>query len=571
MAAPVSFTDVLTAIEICKTIYDNCYDPARRASTSFINFRNDIRQLQNRLEQFHHALNNAHNYVGGFDDCVASVEEKRARFKKDADELIGDFNSTLQECHQLLQVHCRFEHRESRPVENFRWNAGIEPRIEVLRKRLQSHTNMITLFVNPLQLDLALESVRSSYDILDILRREFGEFPEIPADIRNRFRENLTKDSPKNITSPTSIPLREGIDAMMQHFSESTVLFSGFGSNQTIEQYVNLLKAHWLTEILSQSDELRQTQAGHLYRRAIVRFETHVAKEYARKEVIRYSVDELLRLDEDAFAIWPKRVVIPDDPLPEPGEREEQLASVPLVATQAEERQLLIFKVDDRRLRTVEIRTKKENPQFRDRIPYLFKLDADLLVPYYAITTSPKTEWSVVVGYDMGNTSIAYPLRTRRAAFELQRAFLGYSPSHHVERTGFGTTSKPFSRKTSIFKRVGNLVKRDVEDFGIGEIQIWEWPIAKDITAPSSQGSVSAEKSGATVHSGSTHTYASRILHSVDPSVTSIYQTETGDELILSSLPPPPLLVAFIEYEGTYTIWQVDGALRTLDHTLTII
>ena len=568
MAAPVSVSDVLTAIGICKNIYDNCYDPAKRASTSFINFRNDIRQLQNRLEQFHHAINNAHNYVGGVDDSVASAEEKRARFKKDAGELIGDFSSTLQECEQLLQVHCRFERRESWPVENFRWNTTIEPKIEILRKRLQSHTNMITLFVNPLQLDLALENVRSSYDILDLLRRTFGEFPEIPDGIRNRFCENLKKDSPKNITSLTSIPLREGIDAMMQHFSESTVLFSGFGSNQTIEQYVNLLKAHWLTEILSQSQELRQTQAGHLYRRAIGQFETHVAKEYARKEVIRYSEDELLRLDEDAFAIWPKRVAIPDAPLPEPGEREEKLASVRLVD---EERELLIFKVDDRRLRTVEIRTKKENPQFRDRIPYLFKLDTDLLVPYYTITPSPKTEWSVVLGYDKGDTSIAYPLQSRKAAFELQRAFLGYSPSHHVERTGFGTISKPFSRKASFFKRIVNLVKQDVENFGIGELQIWEWPIARDITAPSSQGSVSAENSGATVHSGSTHTYASRILHSVDPSITSISQTEKGDELILSSLPPPPLLVAFIECGGTYTIWQVDGTLRTLDHILTII
>src|SRR5215469_16331929 len=110
MAAPVSVSDVLTAIGICKNIYDNCYHPAKRASTSFINFRNDIRQLQNRLEQFHHAINNAHNYVGGVDDSMASAEEKRARFKKDAGELIGDFSSTLQECEQLLQVHCRFEH-----------------------------------------------------------------------------------------------------------------------------------------------------------------------------------------------------------------------------------------------------------------------------------------------------------------------------------------------------------------------------------------------------------------------------------------------------------------------------
>jgi hypothetical protein len=553
MACPISFGDCVLALQIIHQIYEQCFKPVNNAQALYLNFQQDIARLGNCLREFKDAFEKALAHVDDIDSYLVDFEPLQVTLKAEADELVGDFKATLEECRDLLKNYVKFERKSGTFLDNLFWHASTQAMVEDLRRRIQSHTYKISLFVEPVKLRLTSDILANTHDILELLRRHFDlvekiELPEIPAALKKEFRDALN-NAPCWITDATQIPLTNGMDALILHYRQSTIQFTGFESNQTVEQYLNLLKAHWLVEILLESKALERTRPGHLYRRIIKQVEQRIAKQYGRREVPRYSEEALCALEKSTFAIWPQKIIVPPRPLTEPVGREEKLAEIPLVRQYSNERRdLFVFRVDDYKLRVVLRRTPDDQSQgSRETTERFFDLRNDGFVPLYTITESPRTEWNVDITYDNSAVPLAYALQSRDDVFKLQRAFTGYVAAAHSERVACAVTYKQATTKNPL-GWIRSAVTQHGQQQGRGEIQLWQWPISQ--TTPLTKKD--------SIRSGSSHTKAAKVFQASNPSIISRSEVEDGMEVIVAALPPPPLLMAFTESGGTYTIWKTD-------------
>jgi hypothetical protein len=71
-----------------------------------------------------------------------------------------------------------------------------------------------------------------------------------------------------------------------------------------------------------------------------------------------------------------------------------------------------------------------------------FDLQNDRLAPLYAISTGPRTEWSMQVFYSNGASQADNPLQTRSDAFKLQQAFIGYETAAYSEQVSCAAAYK---------------------------------------------------------------------------------------------------------------------------------
>jgi hypothetical protein len=553
MSSPVSFSDILEAIRICQQIREKWFDPINNAQVKYFDFKHDIIDLEKRLSEFKDAFSQALVHVGDPDPFFLGDDSIHDTLKQEADELVGDFTLTLKDSHNLLADHVKFDSKRGNVLDNAHWHSSTEAKVNRLRSRIQLHVFKIRLFLEPLQLRLTNHILMNTNEIIDLLRSHFGlvtdvELPGIPAHLIIHFQDALKRDAPIPITDLNQIPLKEGINALILHHRQSLISTE---TSRPVEQHLNLLKAHWLVEILSQSEALKQVRSSHLYRRIIKQVEQRIAKQYARTDISHYGNDALSTLEQSAFAIWPEKTVVPEQQLTEPMDQEEKLAELSLVHQHLNvKRRLFVFRVNERNLRIVDSRTP-DNPTLgpKELVNY-FDLNSDTLVPLYTITASPRAEWNIEIVYGNGAATVAYPLKERADAFKLQRAFTGYDIPFY-----FGGVSG-----TVTYKASGALshFMRDGQHEGHGEIQLWQWPQcgrAMDSTI-SPRTSVGNGKSST---SDSSHSIASRAFQGINPSVISISQDENGEEAVLSSLPPPPLLMAFTEDKKRYRIWKTDS------------
>lgn len=89
-------------------------------------------------------------------------------------------------------------------------------------------------------------------------------------------------------------------------FTESTHQFKDPETgDQTIEQYLNFLKAQGILQILRNSEHFQQTRHGSLYRRSIAQVEQQrISKEYQQRDLVRFEEQELKTLNNAALLIW---------------------------------------------------------------------------------------------------------------------------------------------------------------------------------------------------------------------------------------------------------------------------
>lgn len=426
----IGFGDIALAIKLCKEIREKLFNPVNNAQIKYLDFKEDIVSLNNRLNEFKSAFDNAFIHINDLNSSLLDTNRPHITLKHEADELIGDFVSTLIECRTLLEAHVKFDRKRGTILDTVFWYSSTQGKVDDLRRRIQLHTEKIRLFLEPIKLRLTSDILADTSDILELLGKHFGlvkevKLPAIPSRLDKEFREALHRDAPVRIPDSAQIPLKEGIDALTLHYRQSAGQFTGSENSRKVEQYLNLLKAHWLVEILLKSTALENTRPGHLYRRIIKQVEQLIAKQYGR-EISRYSEEALCALDKSAFAIWPEKIVMPEQPLTEPMEYEEKLAELSLVPrTLNETGKLFVFLKSDRNLRIVHSRTPVDQTRGPKETERFFNLRCDGLVPWYAIT-APCTEWNMEVIYGDGAESVLYSFQEKDDALKLQQAFTGY-------------------------------------------------------------------------------------------------------------------------------------------------
>jgi hypothetical protein len=548
MSSPVSFGDVVAALQLINWIRSTCVDPDNNAQVRYLEFKREIDGFEKRLVEFRDAFHQAINQVNDHESRLLDAVPRHKILKQEADTLIGDFVSTLTDCQTLLMAHVKFDSKRGTILDNFFWHASTQAQVEDLRRRVQAHADKISLFVEPVRLQLDTDIAAKTHDILHILMVHVGlsktvELPKIPSSLDDKFRDALSRHTTIQGIHSSQIPLEEGVDVMILHYRKSTALSNGSVTDQTVEQYLHLLKAHWLVETLLKSDTLKRTRPGHLYRRIIKQVQQGIAEQYEREEISRYTEDELCALNVSDFDIWPPKA--PEPSLTEPTGREEMLARLPVASQSSrEKREIFVFRVDDRNLRIVYLRSSNDQTQFVRETETSFDLYSDRLVPFYAIATGPRTEWSMQVFYGNGVSQADYPLQTRSDAFKLQQAFIGYETTAYSERVLCTATHKK------------SWLSRDGQHVSSGEIQLMQWPVSNTTLSlprsPPPNGTMSS------MRSGSSHTKASWTFRDTNPSLTSVSEVENGKPVVITALPPSPLLIAFTQDIGTYAFWQIE-------------
>ena len=276
MASPLNFGDIVKAVEICIWIKRNCFGSTSHADLRYAEFKKDITDLERRLHQFRATFETALDHTQDADTS-----------KREADVLIGDFKSTLQQCQKLLRKYAKFDQGTPTILDNAFWHASAQLRVDELRARIQSHTYMIGLIVETTQLQISSKTLENTEFIIQLLTQPQSfvrntPLPDIPSRVDARFRDAVKRGPSFESLDTAHIPLKEGINALSLQYRQSTAQSANSEGPRTVEQYLSLLKAHWLWKTLSMSKEFDALRPGHLYHRLLMQLEQGIAKQYAR-------------------------------------------------------------------------------------------------------------------------------------------------------------------------------------------------------------------------------------------------------------------------------------------------
>jgi hypothetical protein len=528
-------------------------DPDNNAQVRYLEFKQEIDSFEKRLVEYRDSFHQAISLVNDHESLFEAVQRHKI-LKQEADAVIGDFVTTLTDCQTLLMTHNKLDSKRGNVLDNFSWHSWTQADVDLLRRRIQAHADKISLFVEPVRLQLATDTAAKTYHILEILLKQAGlsvtvELPKIPSSLDDKFRAALSRHSTIQILHPSQIPLEEGVNVMTLHYQKSAAMSNGSVSDQKVEQYLHLLKAHWLVETLLKSNTLKRTPQGNIFRQIIKQVQQSIAEHYKRDSSTPCTEDELSALSISDFDIWPPKMVKPEAPLTEPVGREEMLVRLPVCSQSAnEKRELFVFRTDNGNRRIVYVRSSNGQPQRIRETEKPFDLQNDRLAPLYAIATGHRTEWNMQMFYGNDALQADYPLQTRSDAFKLQQAFIGYETIAYCEQLSCVATYKK------------SWPQRDGQDVSGGEIQLLQWPVPDP--SPSSPKSPPLSGTSSSMQSGSSHTKASWTFRDANPSLTSISMAESGKPVVVTALPPSPLIIAFTQDTGTYGFWAFERKFK---------
>jgi hypothetical protein len=560
MAIPVQRGDITVTFQAIAWIKNHCFSRSNRADSRYTEFKQDLHFFEQHLLRLKNVFDTAAEQLE-HQDMIWDHDRKSRYFnlRRDSRELIGDFGATIDECKSLLTRYSAFDIRRSSALESGIWHLSAQDEVNELKNRLKFHAHKISLIIEPMELDLTTTISGRVDEILAIVRRESRApnpvtLPDIPDTLAGRFRSSLQVNPPQTFSNIEQMPLKEGFDALYERFQNSTFQFiNPEHSPQTVQQYLNLIKAHWLHNVLVASESLRSTESESLFRRAICQLELRIAKEHSRPDITRYNEVELLELEECAFRIWPEVLTIAPPRLQhEPDKQllEEKLVKLSLPKEgQFGNRELHVIRVTEKILRIVLIQSFGERPESS---AMAFNVHEDRLLPWYAINSSP--ELQVTTGSGACGQSIK--LHNRTDAIRLQSVFTGYDVYLPMTPFDNATITITYSPRKLHFKRM--------QEHGTGEIQLWEWPTNDaggrqlELSIVPSSPSTRKLSNGS---AGSIHSVASRITQNLDPSIVTFRadMNSSGGGVLFAKLQRPPLIVGFTQKDDLYTMWHIDG------------
>ncbi|MCJ1313554.1 hypothetical protein MMC25_007233 [Agyrium rufum] len=576
----ISPLDILKAIQFAHTIHETFFKKINRAELKYLEFGDEIKFLESSLIKLGDVFESANRerqqrvYDNTSRDLDLATDQERR-------ELVGDFEETLARCDVLLKQNCQNLTKVGGVWQNAKWLIGGSPKvIESLRSRVQFHSIKILLILEPLKCQLLAEISENVWDIKEdvrALRYELRLYmtngaavvdpsagdtlPHIPETLRTRFEEALQVGKPSTFINDDSFPLREGLDALISHFRESTVRFNELElehSAPSVEQYLNLIKARYILEKLKGSSRV-QDDSPSLWSRSILVYQKKILGQFRRfgRDLASAEEENIARLGPDAFMIW-----LAEEPIDAPrlitdeDNGEEKILELELPLMQGfSKRSLMIFRQSANEMRLVRSAVPEgENfpPQSDEKI---INLHAFQISPHYAIPSQGNDSNNIHVSHSHVHRGDFFDLRSRADVHKLQRALTGYKVVHASNHINW-TLCKRSWPKTS-------------QEEGKGHFQIWQpkacpriLPLDLAGCEPMSPTTSQLDhKSQASVSS----TLAEKLTSKYHGSLASITGS-SGDEeqTITSSMPRLPVIVLFTRWKRqlTFLHLQLDEHMK---------
>jgi hypothetical protein len=473
------------------------------------------------------------------------------RLQREARELIGDFTATLKECRSILSNNKEIVRDKSGFVQNLKWGLSTEKRIDELRTRIQFHIQKIQIFMESIRLEQSNTLIDGMQELLVHTRVPRGlssniSLEPIPEWLDFRFRDALEINPPDSYIDVENFPVEHGFKALCHHYDQSTIANLQTG-DRTMEQYLDLLKAHWILDVLTHGASFKALRDGSYYPGAVVRFRELIADQYARPGLAMPSEDDLKKLDESAFMIWPVRKLATPRQLTEPNGLEEKILEVSLPRSPAVRTEdLLVFQRGPITLRLARNIVPATGPlrQESEKI----STHIDRFIPLYAVPSSksgsPPLTIKICDGKETGGS--VYEFKSEKDIFSFQKAI-----------TGFEVVSDVRTVDWSLNRKKLRLVSKLVEN--TGRMQVWYWnPLSssrmfqaesQDRGKLSSQWHSSASSQG----SHKTSSTVAKVVNGENNASVSAIESDGDETVIAVNAPPLPILFIYSRVEGGYS------------------
>ncbi len=536
-------------------------DSTDNPDTKYLQFSKDVRRLDERLRQLRDALEQALD----LDFDSTDTNSGHTSLKRESQELVGDFAATLAECREILVGHVSLQRDRAGFIQNVVWAASTQKKVEDLRARIQFHTQKIYLVIEPVQLRIATNIAGDVAEILWLMKRHlipqqeliFGEIPEWLA---AKFCNALAKNPPAIYTDIAHFPLKEGFDALYRHFRQSTVQFIDHETGeQTIEQYLELLKAQWILEVLKKSVLYREARPGSLYLRIIGQVEQRISKQYGRQDLVRFSDFDLANLNSSAYWIWSAEVESTSKRLIDQNGQEEKILEISLSAPAGiRKHDLLVFRRSATTLRLVRSAIEDDSGIAHPESEKI-NTHVDRFIPWYAIPTStPSLSVEICSGNETGGTT--YDFQNETDVFNFQRAITGYQVVHDMPRIQWALNKQQLQVSSKVLE-------------GTARLQLWLWkPLpsiqAQSLNSPQLSTSPTSTLSGSSQWTNTTNATLAKLTQRCDSSVVSVAENTNGDSVVAAVKPQLPSVVIFTKLEGKYTFLSLERKSHNLSKDL---
>jgi hypothetical protein len=542
----------MVADNISSTVGERPANTLLSQDARYAQFGIEIRSLKNALEHLEDRLSNADHEYG--EQLVqrrgtALCDPKDGGLEAERRKIVGDFRTTLGECERILAEHSSYLRNPSTFGQNVLWEFKIQAKIDKLINRVQFHISKISLVTEQLQYGLLRDMVatlehigRNVADIHNVvvtglLQPARPAATSIPEALAVRFNDALmAPNRPQSFEDPLHVPIQEGFDALAYHFYQSTVRSHGPpGSAQPLEQYINLLKARWLLQVIKRTT---QFEDSFYYKRATLRIQQLVEDESHRPDLTQYSEPDFDMVNSASYAIWVTGDVDPGPSVEEGPGCEEQILELPMRDVPET---LAIFRVSDTELRLVRsIVSSSTGPPPRDRETEV-NIHLHQFEPVYACPWSSEPTFRVRISSNQAGNTRLYDFKEISHVLEFQRAVTGFKVVHDRENVQWLLDKKIDKKKRS----------------GRARIQIWQYKPLFQATASRPQSSPSSPGDSPTnigPPAPTSQTLGESMTKGLNPSIFSIVRNPAagngaGRENIILERVPLPVLVVFTSLE----------------------
>ncbi len=492
-------------------------------------------------------------------------------------EVVGDFKKTLEECDDLLKDHSKFQYSQAGFIENVTWWSSVEADVNALRERVRFHMMKLTFVAKPFEFQLLLgikrelDSLRTDVQelktiLIDGLRHEdsssstYLQSLQVPPELANRFATALTTNSPASFHSEADIPLKEGFDALVFHFANSTILFNTrpeLGQRDPEEpQYLNLVKCRWIAQTIRKSVSFQSAGPESLWTDYMKELEDDIRAQFRRfdtGQLVCPPSDRISLLPESCYSIWfiEKPPTHPPH-LAEQQPLEEKILELTLPGTSGTRKSTLtIFRISESEMRLVTTTKDDQNQYFHHEKETHVNMEADRLVPTYATPGDASTMTNnVMICSNDGQNLRWFSLKDPADVLQFQRALTGFFVSHQMFDVSWFIEGSSKSNK-----------------LGKGGLQFWYLkpfqPIGEDGKRLSCDRSSVASPKSPTLSASTTRqstglSFSSTLLSA--GSVTSTVNGPQGNGTALVRAEVPRIII-FTRCEGMYVLLQLKREL----------
>ena len=379
---------------------------------------------------------------------------------------------------------------------------------------------------------------------------------QVPSELASRFTQALQSNKPAAFHTTTVIPLKEGFDALVYHFANSTILFNPrpeLGQRDPEEpQYLNLIKCRWLAQTIRQSICFQSAEPDSLWADYMKELEDDIRGQFRRfdtGQLVRPPSDRISLLPEKCFSIWfveesPRR---PPD-LAEQRPLEEKILELTLPGTSDTRKSTItIFRKSESNMRLVTTTKDDQNQYFHHEKETDINMEADRLVPIYATPGDASTMTNnVMICSSEGQDPRSYSLRDPDDVLQFQRALTGFCVSHQMLNISWSIEGSSKPSKS-----------------GRGRLQLWYLkpflPIGEDgkrtFCDRSSVASPRSPTPSAALTRQSTRFSVSATLLSTGSTTSTVSGPQgNGNALLRAEV---PRIIIYTQCEGMYVLLQV--------------